>query len=99
MKRVKHAMHEPLSTDPLARHSQQPDLGDMPARATHQPGPVAEVSPTGKQPRRAAAPLAEAPHSTEEVAVVLVGQERRQGRRVGSRTPAPLTAQQAYDLS
>ena len=92
-------MPETLSTDPSARRSQQPGLRDMPERGPQLPEPAPELRPAGKPARRADKPVAEAPRPTEEVAVVPVGHKRRQGRRVGIRTPAPLTAQQAYDLA
>jgi hypothetical protein len=66
----------------------------------HLPEQLIKLVPIEELERRGTELVAEQPRFAEEVPLVLAGEKyrraRHRGLQVGSRTPAPLTAQQAY---
>jgi len=68
--------------------------------STHMPDQLIKLVPLEELERFGAELVAEQPRFAEEVPIRVAGEARRRARHrtllVGSRTPAPLTAQQAY---
>jgi hypothetical protein len=93
-----------LNTDPpalLAAPPKLPCIRDYHELATvHMPDQLIKLVPLEELERFGAELVAEQPRFAEEVPLRVAGEARRRARhrslQVGSRTPAPLTAQQAY---
>ena len=91
-----------LNTDPPApaAPSKKPCARDMNELLTkHLPEQLIKLVSLEELERRGTELVAEQPRFAEEVPLVLAGEQYRRARHrglVGSRTPAPMTATQAY---
>ncbi len=86
-------------SNPPAGRAQRPRRRPAPESPTPQPEPAGELSPPGEPAPHDAAPVAGPSPATEVEPPAPTSKKRRRVRNqdlVGSRTPAPPTATQAY---
>ncbi|MBO2007581.1 hypothetical protein [Hymenobacter negativus] len=93
-------MHLNTAPPAPAAPAKKPCMRDMHELVTrHMPDQLIKLVPLDELERFGAELVAEQPRFAEEVPLRVAGEARRRARHrslIGSRTPAPLTAQQAY---